>query len=170
MLLSWGKPNIFVKDLDDTGAKVRKLFTPVEDSTSLETSEGDKNEAKIEGGAIEDVMYKKSTFSLNCEIRMVKGRKKPFDDKDGLVAHNYEVWIQPAENEDGWGLHISKAAVSVNTTYTAADGIKQTIKFDALENDTTTQLEIGTVSVTGTEGNYVPAITLIGAVSEKGEA
>lgn len=166
MLLSWGKPNIYVKDLDETGAEVRKLFTPVEDSTSLETSEGDKNEAKIEGGAIEDVMYKKSTFSLSCEIRMLKGRNKPFDDKDGLVAHNYEVWIQPAENVGGYGIHIPKAAVSVTTTYTSADGIKQTIKFDALENDTTTQLEVGVISVTEEGGTYTPTITPATAESE----
>lgn len=169
MLLSWGKPNIYVKDLDETGAKVRKLYVPVEDSTSCETSEGDKTEAKIEGGSIEDVMYKKSTYSLSCEIRLFTGRKKPFDDKDGVVAHNYEVWLQPAENEKGYGLHISKASVSVTTSYTSADGIKQTIKFDALENDSTTQLEVGTVSVTGTEGSYEPTITPISVVSETGE-
>lgn len=167
MLLSWGKPDIYVKDLDETGAKVRKLFTPVEDSTSLETSEGDKQEAKIEGGAIEDVMYKKSTFSLSVEIRMLKGRSKPFADTDGIVAHNYELWLKPAENEGGYGIHIPKAAVNVTTSYTSADGIKQTIKFDALENDDTTQIEVGVVTVTGEEGAYVPAITPAEAVSEK---
>ena len=49
MLLSWGKPKIFVKDKETNGAIWRLLPTPVEDSTTLETSEGDTVEAKIEG-------------------------------------------------------------------------------------------------------------------------
>ena len=48
--IGWGKCRIFVKDLDTTGAKYRELPTPIEGSTSLEATKGDKQEAKIEGG------------------------------------------------------------------------------------------------------------------------
>ena len=49
-VIGWGKPRIFVKDLDDQSAKWIELPTPVEDSTQLSTEKGDKQEAKIEGG------------------------------------------------------------------------------------------------------------------------
>lgn len=162
-LLSWGKPTIYVKDLDESGAKFRALPTPVEDSTSLETSAGDKTEAKIEGGTNEDVRYNKSTFALNFDIRMLKGRAKPFDDKDGLVLHNYEIYLVP-EDPTCYGLHIAKAHVNVTTNYSADNGITQTITCDALEADgVTEQLEIGVVTASGD----TISITPITATAEK---
>ena len=48
-VLAWGKPRIFVKKLGVGGSWI-ELPTPVEGSTQLSTTKGDKNEAKIEGG------------------------------------------------------------------------------------------------------------------------
>lgn len=49
-VIGWGKPRIFVKDLDTVSPSWEELPTPVEDSTQLTTTKGDKKEAKIEGG------------------------------------------------------------------------------------------------------------------------
>lgn len=169
MLLSWGKPKIFVKDKEQAGAIWRLLPTPVEDSTQLETTEGDTVEAKIEGGAVEDVMDKIDTYALKFEERLVKGRKKCFGDKEGVVKHNYEVFLQP-EDETAYGIHINTARVSVSDSYTSADGLKQAISLKALANEETTQIEIGVVTVTGTKGSYSPSIVPIEAESETSDS
>ena len=55
-VLAWGKPRIFVKKLGGSGSWI-ELPTPVEGSTQLSTTKGDKNEAKIEGGENDDYLY-----------------------------------------------------------------------------------------------------------------
>ena len=45
--LSWGKPTIYIKDLDTEGAKWTKIPTPVKDSTELTPTKGDKKEAPL---------------------------------------------------------------------------------------------------------------------------
>lgn len=150
-VLSWGKPQIVVKS-DVDGAIFRFLNTPVEDSTNLETTAGDKTEAKIEGGAIEDVRYDKSTYRLAMQIRLKKGDKLPFDNKDGIVNGNYSVWLIP-EDVDAFGIQMLKAHVSITTSYTAADGILCDVAFDALEpNANTPQCQFGIVKVTESGG------------------
>ena len=168
MLLSWGKPKIFVKDKETSGAKWRLLHTPVEDSTTLETSEGDTVEAKVEGGEIEDVMVKVDTYALKFEVRLVNGRKKSFADHEGVVKNNYEVYLQP-EDPTAYGLHIDTGRVSVSDSYSAADGIKQAVTINALKNDNTTQIEFGVVTISEVGGEYVPSFTPIQAESETAE-
>lgn len=63
-VIGWGKPRIFIKDLDASSPKWEELPTPVEDSTQLTTTKGDKQEAKIEGGENEDVKYGKILMLL----------------------------------------------------------------------------------------------------------
>lgn len=161
-LLSWGKPAIITKS---EGGKYRKLHTPVEGSTSLETTEGDKTEAKIEGGEIEDVRYNKSTYQLKFQIRGLKGGKKPFTEKDGIVAGNHSFWVVP-EDAACPGIQISKSHVSVKTSFTAADGVIYDITVDALSNDNgDAQCQFGTVSVTGSDDN-ITAITFTEVTAE----
>lgn len=131
-VLSWGKPRVFIKDLDATTPTWEEMPTPVEDSTELSTTKGDKQEAKIEGGENEDVRYGKNTYALNLNIRAAKGRKRPISDNDGVVSHNYAVALQP-EDPDVQGFCMEKATVSVEDTYTAADGGVWAYTFDALK-------------------------------------
>lgn len=162
--LSWGKPTIFLKKLgtnNDEGYK--EEYTPVEDSTTLEVSEGDKIEAKVEGGGIEDAYTKAPTFTLTYQIRANKDRKdsdnKPLftiKDTNGNVEDEYEVLLQP-EDVSCFGLKIAKASVSVTTSYNAKDGIIKTFKFIALtDQDTTEAVEfmiINTPTTPTTETN-----------------
>ena len=160
-ILSWGKPRIFVKKLDASGSATydyRELPTPVDDSTSLETTEGDKTEAKIEGGEVEAVRYDRSTYKLTMQIRMKAGSEMPFANEDGLVADNYEIVVAP-ENVAAFGFRMLEAHVSVKTSFTTNDGILVDVSFDALKNGQNKQCEFGTVAVTG-DGNETPfAIT-----------
>ena len=148
MILSWGKPRIFVKDLNTEGAKYIELPTPVLDSTQLTTTKGDKKEAKVEGGENEDVKYSKNTYALVLNIRQAKGRKKPIHDEDGVIMHNYEVILMP-EDSSIEGFKIDKSAVSVEDTWTAADGGMWAYTFDALKADKGDQVKWGLVTATG---------------------
>ena len=150
-ILSWGKPRIFVKALVDGGV-LRELPTAVDGSVNLETTEGDKTEAKVEGGEIEAVRYNKSTYKLSLQIRMKAGSKMPFANKDGLVNDNYEVTLAP-ENAEAYGFRMNEAKVSVKTSFTTADGILVDVAFDALKNQAgDPQCEFGTVALTEADG------------------
>lgn len=133
-VIGWGKPRIFIKDLDASAPKWEELPTPVEDSTQLETTKGDKQEAKIEGGENEDVKYGKNTYALTLNIRSAKGRKRPISDNDGVVAHNYAIALQP-EDKDVQGFCMEKTTVSVEDSFSTADGGVWAYTFDALKPD-----------------------------------
>ena len=149
-LVSWGKLRIFAKDLETPGASWFEIPTPVEDSTGMETTKGDKMEAKVEGGENEDTMYKRSAYALNFNVRLLKNRRnKPFPDTDGIVEHKYAVAVQP-EDERCVGIMIDKATISANTTFSSADGIIVEYTADALKpDDGTRQVKYGTVTATG---------------------
>lgn len=147
-VLTWGKPRIFIKDIDDTSSKWIELRTPVEDSTQLTTTKGEKKEAKVEGGENEDVKYKKNTYALVFNLRGVKGKAKPVMDADGVIEHNYKVLLQP-EDATMDGFCIDKASVSVEDTWSAADGTMWAYTFDAIKPDSGDQVKWGTVTATG---------------------
>lgn len=151
-VLGWGKCRLFVKDIDDADAKWIEFPTPVENSTTLETSKGDKQEAKVEGGENEDVRYAKSTYVLNANIRAAKGRKKPIKDSDGIIDHNYSVAVQP-EDPAAIGIYIPKAKPSVEDTWSTEEGGIWNFAFDALKNENTTQVQMGVIAVTGEGDN-----------------
>ncbi len=153
MVIGWGKPRIFVKDLDATTPKWEEIPTPVEDSTQLTPTKGEKKEAKIEGGENEDVKYGKNTYALALSIRAAKGRKKPIQDDDGVVAHNYAVAVQP-EDPDGQGFCMEKSTVSVEDSFTTAEGGVWAYTFDALKpGKDKKQVHWGKIIVTETAGS-----------------
>ena len=157
-LLGWGKCRVFIKDLDTASAPWTELPTPVEGSTILETTKGDKQEAKIEGGENEDVRYSKSTYVLNLNIRAAKGRKKPIADSDGVIAHNYAVAVQP-EDPEAVGIMIDKAKPSVADTFSTEEGAIWEYSFDALKPDTGDQCKMEVITVTE-DGGIVSAVSI----------
>lgn len=147
-LSSWGKCTVYIKDLDATTPKWKKLHTPAEGTTTLETTKGEKKEAKIEGGANEDVRLAASTYVLNCTIRGLKGRKKPIPDKNGVVAHTYAVALVP-EDPACYGILIERSQPSVTDTFSTEDGILWAYAFDALDpaSGDKDQVQIGVISL-----------------------
>ena len=157
-VISWGKPRIFIKDLDATTPAWEEVPTPVEDSTELTTTQGDRIEAKIEGGENEDVRVKASTYTLNFNIRKAKNRTAPIASSDGVVSHNYALMLQP-EDAACPGFSIDKANVSVLDTYNSADGAMWQIQFDALKPTSGAQVKWGVVTVTESGGS-ISAVTI----------
>lgn len=147
--ISWGRPKIEVKKVGESEWKV--FATPVEDSTQLETTQGDKLEAKIEGGENEAVRYKSNTYQLTFQVRQALERTDPIVDVDGVVAEEYAVRVTP-ENASAIGVLIDRAAVNVQTSYNAADGLSKTYTFDVLKPEAGNQVKLQTITDENPEG------------------
>lgn len=146
--ISWGKPRLFTFNADVANAKAYELATPVEDSTELTPTKGDKMEAKIEGGENEDVKYKRSTYVLAYNIRKKKGRKAPYPAVDGLVNDHYGILLMP-EDDTTEGFLIESSTVGVDDTFTAADGAIWAVQHDAVKAETGDTVKWGTVKLNG---------------------
>lgn len=147
VVLSWGEPTIYIKKKGDEAWK-KVDYTPVEGSTTLETTEGDKTEAKVEGGENEAVRYAKNTYTLNTQYRYAQGRKRPIATSDGLSTDQYAVMVVP-ENVNAPALYIEDSNVHSTDSYTSADGGMIQYKFDALKATKGDQIKWGTASIDG---------------------
>lgn len=154
MILSWGKPGLYIRPFGDNGAYTL-IPTPVENSSILNTEKGEKKEAPLEGGAMEDVRYLKNKYSFEFEIRVTTAKTMPFTANDGVVSGEYELVLVPEDNT-ATGFKMDKAHVSTEDTWSAEDGGKVKYTLDALEPSTGDQVKWGTSTVTsGTEtGTY----------------
>lgn len=135
-VLSWGKPKIettpVTNGAPEVSAKWNELPTPKEDSTQLNTTKGAEKTATEEGGDVVDVRYAKNTYELVMEIFVKKGETRPFEDEDGLITGEHAVRVTP-EDETCEGILIERSKVTVEETYTAADGKMLKYTFKALK-------------------------------------
>lgn len=150
-VIGWGKPRIFVKRTDITGGTWKEVPIPVEDSTTLETTKGDKTEAKLEGGSNEDVKYGANTYALAYTIRVAKGKVQPFEQNDGYVEGEYKVALQPEDNKVP-GFMIDKSVVSAEDGFSTTDGGTIVYTHDALKPDNGNQIKWGIVNVSESDG------------------
>lgn len=134
--LSWGKPTIEFGKCGTNGVApttwTKLAFDPVENSTKLTPTKGEKKEAKVEGGENEAVKYAKNTYVFEFEVRAAKGRVKPIEDADGVVEGEYAVRLTP-EDATVEGILIDRATVSVEETFDTAEGKKWKYTFDVLK-------------------------------------
>jgi len=144
--LSWGKPKIEICELDDfgnmpTNPTWKPVPTPVEDSTQLVPTKGDKKEAKVEGGVNIAVKYKKNTYVLDFELYAEKGLDKPVEDYDGVIPGEYVVRLTP-EDPTNAGIQIDRCVLSTEETFSAADGKKWKYSAEVLvPNDDSEQIK-----------------------------
>ncbi|WP_291587501.1 hypothetical protein [Bacteroides sp.] len=132
--LSWGKPTIeFAKCNGAEALEWEALgYDPVEGSTKLTPTKGEKKEAKVEGGEVEAVKYAKSTFAFEFEVRAAKGRTKPIEDLDGVIEGEYAFRLIP-EDPECEGILIDRSIVSLEETFDAAEGKKWKYTVDVLK-------------------------------------
>lgn len=140
-ILNWGQCDIFVRKYngETKGTAWTKFDTPAEGSTTLETTDGEKTEAKIEGGENEAVRRAKNTYALKFDERVGANWTAPIDDVDGVIDGEYEALLYPTENPTAPALYIAKSSASASDTYSSADGTKKTYTLDALKNS----IEVG---------------------------
>lgn len=138
-VLSWGKPKIKVGKLTSTGdyediSSWIEVDTPKEGTTALSTSQGSQTDALEEGGGLVDRKTSKSTYTLDFTLYEKHGKELPIEDADGIIVDNYALKLQP-EDPTCKGLIIPKASVSVEHTYSVADGLLAVYHFTALVPD-----------------------------------
>lgn len=156
-VIGWGKPRIFVKRIDQEGTW-KEVPIPMEDSTTLETTKGDKTEAKLEGGSNEDVKYGANTYALSYTIRVAKGKTQPFEQNDGYVEGEYALALQP-EDPMVPGIMIDKSVVSAEDGFSTTDGGTIVYTHDALKPAVGNQIKWGVISVTES-GDSITNVTL----------
>lgn len=135
-------PTIEVRKVSDTTGPWEEFATPVDGTTSLEATQGDKMEAAIEGGTNEAVKYKANTYQLTFDVRQVPERTDPIEEEDGVVTDEYAVRIRP-ENPEAIAALISRAAVNVQTKFDSENGLVRTYTFDTLKPATGPQVKLG---------------------------
>lgn len=150
MVIGWGKPNIWISKLEGGSPTTWiKVNTPVENTTTLTTTKGDKKEAKIEGGENEAVKYNRNTYLIEFEIRQGNDdgtpRKKPVEDEDGVIAGEYAFKLQP-EDPTVEGVVFDRAVLSCEDTWNAEDGGRWKYSVDALKPSTGNTLKWAVVT------------------------
>lgn len=134
-ILSWGKPTVEFTESVGGAPTEGATWTPmpeiVEDTATLETTEGELIEATQEGGAVVDSRRKANKYKFSVELFVKKGDKKPIDDVDGVIAKNYAVRVTP-EDPECEGFLFDNSNVSVVETWTSANGKRWRYTFDAI--------------------------------------
>lgn len=154
--LSWGKPRIFVAPIEDGVERTwLEVKTPVENTTKLTTTKGDKKEAKVEGGEVECVKYNRNTYALEFEIRVGLENDGtvtalPFVDEDGIIQTTYAVKVQP-ENPDVPGLYIKNSVVSLEDSWDAENGKINKYTCDVVKATTGKSMETTVIATPITE-------------------
>lgn len=140
--VGWGAPKIGLKKAGET--EIKFFATPVEGTTTLEASQGDKMEAKIEGGTNEAVKYKANTYNLTFDVRQVPERTDPVEGLDGVVEGEYMVIIYP-ENDNAIHAVLKRTVINIQEKFDAENGLVRTYTFDVLKpSDGSSQVLLGT--------------------------
>lgn len=140
MILKWGKPLLEIIKLENgeipTSSPVwTEIDNPVQDSTQLETTEGEVTEANGEGGELVDAYVKASTYRLSFQLFAKRDSDKPIEDNDGVILDEYAIRLTPEDNTLP-GFMLPKCRVSVVDTFTSADGERWQYSFRALKPKT----------------------------------
>ena len=154
--LSWGKPRIFVAPIENgVEGTWLEVKTPVENSTKLTTTKGDKKEAKVEGGEVECVKYNRNAYALEFEIRVGLENDgtvttPPFEDEDGIIQTTYAVKVQP-ENPSVPGIYIKNSVVSLEDSWDAENGKINKYTCDVVKATTGKSMETTVIETPVTE-------------------
>lgn len=122
--LNWGKPKIEIGKLGENDAAPTswiEVDNPVKDTTTLETQDGEVQEAEGEGGELVDVKVAANKYTFSFELFVKKGVNLPVADVDGKVEGFYAMRLTP-EDETCAGIQFAKSVITAKDTYTAKDG------------------------------------------------
>jgi len=127
-----GKPKIEVKPAG-SGKNWTELDTPVEGSTSLETSEGTDLEAREEGGEVVDRISSAASYTLTFELFKKEGVALPFADTSGVVDGEWAVKVSSALRSNAPSFQIDRAVLKTSVIYTVNDTLRKRYTFSALK-------------------------------------
>lgn len=125
-VLSWGKPDIETAESTNgapaASATWKSIDTPKDTTTKLTPTAGTETEALEEGGEVVDSRTGKNKYQLEFDHFVKKGKKRPWEDNDGIIAGEHAFRITP-EDPDCEGIQIDRCTLRVEESYTTADGI-----------------------------------------------
>lgn len=135
-VLSWGGPTIeFTQSNNgapDSNAVWKKMPDIKQGTAQLTTEAGEKTEALNEFGEVVDTRTAKSKYTLEFQVFVKKGDKKPIEDADGVVLANYAVRLTP-EDATNEGFIMDNCSVSCEETWSSADGKLWKYTFNGLK-------------------------------------
>lgn len=152
MVLSWGECDAYVKKAGETTYK--KEPKPVDQSTTVEPSEGEKLEAKTEGGKLEAAMQLANSYLAKYQLRVAESKNSNITHVNGVVDGDFSLAIVP-KNKAAIGIIIDRASVNVlDNTFNSKEGIVDEYRFTVLEpTDGTEMVKRGVLTVTGDDSS-----------------
>lgn len=127
---AWGKPTVQVGTPDNTGKTIptqglQTIASIKENSTKLESQEGEKKELKGEGGVVLDVRRGAPSATLTMEVFVLKDDVLP-----KLLKGNSVSLVITPEDADTVGLYIPMASVSIAKQWTTEEGAGYKLTFE----------------------------------------
>lgn len=124
-VLSWGGPTIGFtlskNGAPEANAEWKNMPDIKQGTAQLTTEAGEKTEALNEFGEVVDTRTAKSKYTLEFQVFVKKGDKKPIEDADGVILDNYAVRLTP-EDPTNEGFQMDNCSVSCEETWSSADG------------------------------------------------
>ena len=124
-VLSWGKGLLettpSVDGAPSSSPKWESIDTPKEGTLKLVPTAGQETTATEEGGEIVDSRTAKTTYQLEFDLFVKKGKARPFTDSDGVITGEHAFRYTP-EDETTEGFLIDRSSVRVEENFTTADG------------------------------------------------
>lgn len=155
--IGWGKPAVYYRKTSEVNFK--KAPDIAEGTTQLNTTQGDKLEARVEGGDAEAVKYKSGTSELVYGYRVAAETTRHIPHTNGVVADEYVVVVVP-ENAAAPGLYIEHSAVTVEDSFSADDGFIVTYTHTALAATSGSACKYGVMTVTALTGEHAGEYTI----------
>lgn len=148
VILSWGECDVYTKKAGE--ATYKKEPKPVDQSTTVEPSEGEKMEAKVEGGKLEAAQQLANSYLAKYQLRVAESKNSNITHKNGVVDEEYSLAIVP-KNKAAIGIIIDRASVNVlDNTFNSKEGIVDEYCYTALEPaDGSEMVKRGVLTVTG---------------------
>lgn len=110
-----------------------EVDVPKEGSASLDTQEGNKTEAKDDGGKTVDSFTESGTSTLVFALFKKKGLALPFPDVDGVVSGEYAFRVKNATDPDAPAFQIDRASLSAKRQWSKTEAYRVEYTATALE-------------------------------------
>ena len=124
-ILSWGKGLLETAPSNNgtapTSTGWQAIDTPKKDTLKVTPTKGEEQTAQEEGGDEVDSRVGANSYLLEFDLFVKKGKKRPWDDNDGLITGEHAFRYTP-EDPDTEGFLIDRASVSCEESYSTAEG------------------------------------------------
>lgn len=123
--LDWGKCKVIIDKGEDTEKVIEDV---VDGSTGLTTTQGDKTEAKIEGGEVIATRYQRNKYSLQFQ----EYGQPSVESVDGVVPGIHKVTLVNCDEDEDKIVFSINAVINVQPNWTSQYGTVTQYTCDAV--------------------------------------